>query len=111
MISNIVTVVLLVLSFVLLLLNNHTRSKINYQLAQVDSLQNDADSVLRQAEVSYQRTLKIVNYADTLGKKTGILYISRAGYEVGVFTNSKATPFFKEDERGIIVIIAKENTP
>lgn len=104
MISNIVTVVLLLLSFVLLLLNNHTREKLKHQIAQVDSIQNDA-------EVVYQQALKIVNRADTLGKETYAFYHSKAGYKVQVLTNSKATPFFKEDERGIVVIIAKENTP
>lgn len=102
MISNIVTLVLLFLSFALLVLNTRTREKLKYQMEQVDSLQQDAELV-------YQQALKIVNKADTLGAVTYALYHSRAGYKVGILTNSKATPFFKEDERGIVVIIAKEN--
>lgn len=104
MISNIVTVVLLFLSFILLLLNNHTRETLKCRKEQYDSLYDIT-------EVVYQQALKIVNRADTLGKETYAFYHSKAGYKVQVLTNSKATPFFKEDERGIVVIIAKENTP
>lgn len=103
MISNIVTVVLLVLSFVLLVLNTRTRNKLMYKMEQIDSLQHDAD-------IAYQQSLRIENYSNILDTIIYAGYHSKAGYKVEILTNSKATPFFTEDERGIIVIIAKENT-